>query len=413
MQLLDFYSKFLADANIKDVDGDGFLSAVYDERVVPITVDKKRLILPTTALLREGLGDSKIAFHPMCENSSLGESDIIKLTKDAIQLRLSQIIASLLDDLARVAASPELHKGMKAAAAEYLKIVPDLDEKTYGAIESILKAVSKNPSRRLVTIYLKRNTKPEDDFIRQAVVSFPIFDEIDQEHADKPEIFGVKMPRKTKDHHLIKALLEYILGDAETRSLYTYGSQNLDAPYFHALATSFYKLGDRLRHLVEKHRKHLTAPDDLLLALDWAPALDNFSLYRGVIPTQRGSDGQRTGKEKETEKRTPIKVEAETFERRTRQEEIDDAPFDGAQPRRDREERREQPAAAGTIGMDAFRAMIDEQTRPRAAWGRQEEKRGGSWATRRGNDDRRDDRDRDRNGRGRGSMGRPRSRDFL
>lgn len=330
MKIIPFYSSFLGDCHIVDEHGDGLLSAHFNDQSIPIMVSKKRLCLPTKEILKGGQWDQRIVFHPLGEKLTRGESEIIKATKDYISLRVTVVLSTLLKELGHIAASPALHKGMEPKAKEFLKSLAEMDEKTHKALDKVLAAASKDPSRRLVSFYLKHGGKADSDVIRSCIVSFPIMDEF--EHAEA-EIFGVKMPRK-KDKELIQKLLEYILGDAEEREMYSCGSRNMEAPFFHSLATSFYKLGHRLQTLVERHKKHLETPDKLSFSLEWAEQLDNFAMFRGLIPSLEGNEGELLEKDGQPAAKPNLQEQAKAIfgrEARAKEETLDDLMTEPAQ----------------------------------------------------------------------------------
>ena len=365
MNIIDFYRALLADVSVRDINSDGFLSAIHGDQVFDLEVDGKRLVLPTQEILRGGNWDKRVAFHPLSENINRGESPVLKALKDYIWLRINTTLGALLRSLMETACTPETHKklgGPKVAA--YLKNLGDVDDKTFAALEKVGKTITKNPNRRLVSIYLKHGSKGGEGFARQAVVSFPIFDDL---NAEGDTVFDVKM--RPKDKQAIKNLLEYILGDAETRELYSYGSKNLEAPYFHALLNSFYKLATRLNSIVKVHEKHLGCGDELKFDLGWAEQLDNFALYRGVIPVQSGNEGELLNKDGEP--KVGLQEQAQQIFNRKSEERPVDVPWTEERRVEDRrhEERRgpdrrqEEPHPGGSIGMDKFRQQFEKPAR--------------------------------------------------
>lgn len=360
MKLLEFYEKLLNDANVFNDNGDGYLSAHHGTQVIPLTIDKRRLVLPVDDLLREGRWDEYIAFHPMSEKANRGESPVLKAFKAYIVLRLTSPFKYLLKELMHFASSPKLHKGAKPApkAAEYLKLLSGVDAKAYDAVQSIIKAMDKDPNNRLVSIYLKRGGTGEDDYIRTAVVGFPIMDEFDR---DDDTVFGVKMSAKTKA--AVKVLIEYILGDEDARKMYTVGTKNLDAPYFHCLISAFYKLANRFNVLLERHKKQLPDAAEAMFGLEWAQQLDELAMYRGLIPTQNGNEGVPLTPDGKEDTSAPVPaVAARTFNRQSQNEA--DLPFDVDD--RDNGRRgapataaREEKPASGTVDYDTWKRNRD------------------------------------------------------
>jgi hypothetical protein len=154
MNILEFYETLLDSVDIKDIDGEGMLSAFYNGSFNPVTVGGKRLCLPTTDILRSGDWSERTAFHPLCEKITNAESPVLKFLKDAIGLRIDRTSIALLKSLMHTACSPELHKkigGPKAAA--YLKHCAGVTKNTYPIFVKILDACNK-PEYRVVNFYL-------------------------------------------------------------------------------------------------------------------------------------------------------------------------------------------------------------------------------------------------------------------
>ncbi|MGG4591762.1 hypothetical protein ACLPJK_26245 [Pseudomonas aeruginosa] len=399
LSLVEFYKSVLEAANVSS-DENGLLSLKFGGSELPFTLGDKRLVLPLDKVLREP-SEQRLVFHPLSESSNLGESDVLKRLKDAIHLRMMQIFQALVSDLGTVAASTADHKKLGAKAAKFLDGLGDFNETARKALESVLRAIGKDPEKRLFSIYLKRSSKDDDVFIRKAVVSFPIFDQFE---VDDKKIFDVKMPRNG-DKALIKKLFEYVMGDEQTRTGFSYGSMDREAPYLHALLTAFYRVASHTNALVKLHAKHLSDPNELLIDLtDWPQALSEFSRYRGVIPAQKGNKGAPLKTKKEKTKSDAPGLDG--FANRSYREEPvaesdghdlgDDIPFDNPQPRRDypaanakRVERAEEPAKRkGSISIRDFMNNVeDAKKEKRSYWDRDT---GRQWG----------DRDRDR-GRGR------------
>ena len=103
----DFYEPVLAGLSIKDVDGNGILTSVFNpDKLQIVMVGGKTLVLPLKEVLREGKKEDRIVFHPLSENVTRGESDTLKALRDYIQWRHQSVGILLITELARVAASP-------------------------------------------------------------------------------------------------------------------------------------------------------------------------------------------------------------------------------------------------------------------------------------------------------------------
>ena len=291
---VDFYEPLLSGLSIKDLDGTGVLTSVFNpEKHQIVMVGGKTLVLPLKEVLREGKKEDRIIFHPLSENVTRGESDTIKALRDYIQWRHQTVGVLLITELARVAATPTEHKNYPAKAKKYLQQITDFDEANYKTLVTILKNVKPDPDRRIISLTLRRGSKTKDDGImRSCLVHFPIFEDLAK---DELSVFGAKIPSKKAKVRLAK-LFEIVFGDEETREAFSYGSRNMDAPYLHSLLTVHTRLAEHFNALVATHSKILGEDLTLLLTtpLDWVPMLEEFNLMRNMVPPQQGNEGAIT-----------------------------------------------------------------------------------------------------------------------
>lgn len=291
MKILEFYTAALADMRIVDVDGEGLLTAVNGDQKHMVTMPgNRRLCLPTQEILRQGVWTNLFPFHPLSENVTLGASEMIEALREYAELRLNQDFLHLFSELANTAANTASQKKIGAKASQYLRKVKDVDEKFVALIDKIADQYGRDPTKkRLVNVFLLRGGVKDNPASRTAVVTFPLLDEIAEYKEGK--LFGLDV--RKKDIPMLKALHEYILFgmDEPDMDLYTFGTRSMEAPFLHALLTSFYKLAARFNQLAEIHGKHIEDADSVRYDLSWVPALDNFHAYRGVIPPLEGNIG--------------------------------------------------------------------------------------------------------------------------
>lgn len=271
-----------------EADANGLLSMNVDGQLLPCELDGKRMALPTQEVLKTADWDHVVGFHPLSENILRGESPILKKLRMLMNLRITYVASTLLSRLLEIGVDHDYHKKLSPTAAEFLSRIPNVDEKTYKALDKILDSLELVGERRLVSIYLKRGGVFKDEkFTRVAVTSFPITDQFE---ADGHEIFGVKM--RGKDKESIKALFEYILPQADNLEVYSAGSNSSTAPYFHALCLAFIKVAKRLNSVVRIFKKHLENADQLHIDVDWEEMIGDLSIYRDLIPSLRGNEGE-------------------------------------------------------------------------------------------------------------------------
>lgn len=304
MDIIQLYRSILESLGLQ-VDEAGMVSMLLDDEPYPCTVGDKRLVLPTQKLLRSGDWAGKIAFHPISENVLRGESPVLKKLRVLINHRLTEVISVLLTELMEIAANTAYHDKLTPTQSEFLSYVKDADAKTVKSLNNVLKSISTTGDKRLVSIYLKRGGKWKGEkYSRVAVASFPIMDEFE---TPDQSIFGVKLERK-RDKKTIESLFKFLIPDANDLEEYSYGTNSLTAPYFHALCHSYLKVARQLNKITRRFRRHLDNPEALMISTDWESAIDNVSEYRDLIPTLEGNDGVVVGEEEVPAIQTPAQV---------------------------------------------------------------------------------------------------------
>ena len=84
MDLHKFNAKLLGCIGIADETGKGHLSRVMaNGSSMPFTIGGKRVVLPTKENLRTP-EDNTIVFHPLSENITRSESEVLKAMRDTI-----------------------------------------------------------------------------------------------------------------------------------------------------------------------------------------------------------------------------------------------------------------------------------------------------------------------------------------
>jgi len=288
MELHDFNARLLNSLNIIDETGEGHLSRRLGDSYTPFTIGGKRVVLPTSQNLRE-VDKNTIVFHPLSENITRGESDVLKAMRDSIMYELTMRSVSVMLELARVAATPSEHKRLDPSSSKYLKDLQDMDEKTYLFLkDKVLMRVGPEPEKRLISISLRKGDK-RDGVLRRVQFKFPVLEVL---LSDEPSILGVKYPSQ-KARNTLRTLFQIVLGDEETRAGFDYGSKNHTAPYLHALLMGYSNLAEHLNRVIATHKKLLTPElaNDLTTDLSWFEGLEEMAEMRRVVPPQEGNQG--------------------------------------------------------------------------------------------------------------------------
>ena len=343
MDLHKFNAKLLGCIGIADETGKGHLSRVMaNGSSMPFTIGGKRVVLPTKENLRTP-EDNTIVFHPLSENITRSESEVLKAMRDTIMYQLTVRSVTLLTEMARVAATPSEHKRLDAASQRYMKKLGDFDERAYETVRKGLVRVGPEPEKRLISIALRKG-KQADGVLRRASYKFPVLESV---LGDDPDLLGVKYPSK-KARQAIRTLFEVVLGDEATRASFDYGSKNLTAPYFDALMNAFFNMANHLNQVIETHRKLLgkavdsdgnvldhDAADDLLFDLSWYEGMDNLVEMRKLVPPQEGNEGniivqapKEEAPERVAERIAPPRDRAPAPVRRETRAEPEDLPWD-------------------------------------------------------------------------------------
>lgn len=415
MDLHDFNPRVLSAIGIIDETGKGHLSRLLGpDRSVPFMIGDKRVVLPTAEHLRSD--DSGILiYHPLSENITRSESDMIKSMRDQIMFKLTVISVQLISELGRVAATDSEHSRLGKEAGKYLKQVSGMDARSYEFLKKIILRIGPEPEKRLISISLRKGNK--DGVLRAAKFKFPVLDQL---LTDEHELLGVKYPSKKARQNLI-ALFEIVLGDEDTRAGYDYGSKNMAAPYFHALMMGFNAFATHLNQVIKTHKKLLGhavdeegketgrwLSDDLLIDTSWVDGMDDLAEMRRIVPPQEGNEGAIIVAEPKDVAKTSEKLSqriapptrASSNEKPSRKAERADEmdlPFDvDDDTNQGKYAKREEPPARRTGGksLDDYLSGGRDSRDSRDSRDRGRDDRETSWSRDRGRDDRssRDDR---------------------
>lgn len=294
--LVSFYTEVLSSLHIEDV-GEGKLSLIFpgdegDESSQPCLSNDKRLTLPVNHLIRSGMWDGLLAFHPLSENLIRGESEVIKLLRRVSRFQLASVASQLMAELMDLAATPERHKELSPKTAPYLTTVPNANEKCVKALTKILE----RHFDQLINVYLKRSgTLYDVEHRRVAAVSFPIWDEL---ISGGSKVYDVDCG-SIKNKKTIASLFEYVFPHPDDLDAWSAASNDNVAPYFHSLMMCYAKNAKHLNSLVYKFRKHLQYPNSLRVNLDWIDDMDNLSKWKTAIVPLPGNEGAIMKGEKE------------------------------------------------------------------------------------------------------------------
>lgn len=301
--LVNFYTKVLSEVGVVD-GGEGKLSYLRGEVLAPVTVDLKRLCLPTRENLKELNLDTNIVFHPASEQITSGPSPVLNALRDYITLRLTTTAMAIATGIAELAADPKRQAKLGSGAKTVMQGMSKADAKTVTVLESVLSKVGESTSTRVYNLFLKnRGSSKDPKGLRTTTVSFPIMDDAYTE--DQDMFFGAKMARKTIDKAAIVALLEYVLDyeHGEVNYIKEYTTSDHQAPYLHTLLDSFYDIAVHQNKIIKVFSKHIPNLADLSYDLEWNEELEDFVNFVNkvglAVPLLPGNSGKvvRNGEE--------------------------------------------------------------------------------------------------------------------
>lgn len=285
-RLTEIYTSILRFAGL-DVDDQGYVSMLYDEKRDPAFIDGLRIVLPLDYHLRNFNPKEKIIFHPLTENILRGESEVITKLKHFINVRLNFTIGIVSQALLNLVASPEFHSKLNPEQAELLTTITDSDDKTVTNFISLMVAgIKTTPERLFTNIYLKRGgTFNGKRYSRAGIVTFPFYQNLKEDKIDKIRV---------KDKETYKQLMEFIFPGLDQMEEYNFGSDSGVAPYLEALMRTSAKLASRLNDILILYKDFIDEGEKVMFDSDWMEAFQDLnSLTPEIrkIPVQFGNDG--------------------------------------------------------------------------------------------------------------------------
>ena len=237
MKLLDFYKAILTLCKM-EADDNGFVSIKFGTASAPVTVDGKRMVLPTPE--RQKAGGEVEFFHPLGEHAYRPETKVLTTFRKAVLARLNLAIGTLCETLLTIAASEADHKKFNPTQLELLKAIPDANEKALANFKALKKAMGLgNPDKCFVNIYLRSKGKVKDkQYRRVAITTFPLYEELSKN--DK-KVYDVTLA--PKERRTIMALLSFIFEKIAQPEAYNSGSDSSIAPYLEAFLQTVAELG--------------------------------------------------------------------------------------------------------------------------------------------------------------------------
>lgn len=296
-----YYEAILHSGNVTVEDG--MLFSPTDTDFAPV-VDStgKTIVLPIPSVLADTNWDENTGFHPLCEDISRGQSEIIKTLTSILVAETNIRFGTLIMMLLSINAAGDKGGVRPPAQQELFKVLAGADKKFYtyvmgtDKIAGILTAVDANdPNKQFVRLRLRRRTEVDGvEYRRYCTASFPMIPT-----SDKDKVFGIA--GRDKDVAMWGKFVDYLLGTDKAEETYSYGTQRTIAPNLGVLLGSYSRISERINYLVDTFVEAEPALADLRVSLAFnAPEyLESLRDMAESIPPLQGNTGvvSRLGEE--------------------------------------------------------------------------------------------------------------------
>lgn len=299
MKAIDFYKTLVASLDYC-VNEDGSMSMADYFGSQPIIIEnegiKKRLHLPTKEVLAAYDRETQLLFHPLSEYITIGESDVFKSLKAAVRLVLITRIANLVESLAILGTSTDLHGRMTPSQLMFLEHIAGIDDNSVNKLKDVLvKTLDTDPTKTLLSIFMTRDTVVgETKYPRVCNVSFPfmkVLTEAAETTESKRRVFDTDVRKKTPDDIKIwKGIFNYIFPDCSVAGTYSKGSDHY-APYFGSLLEVYYEIQSRINIVISEFSSFLTMNEYIkLVDLKWYGIFNSGTVVND-LPNLGGNKG--------------------------------------------------------------------------------------------------------------------------
>lgn len=290
-KMIPFYRQVLATAGCVVTDDDCVSYKAGDEKLKPLLVKGKRLVLPTQMQLSRADWENCIAFHPLSEDTRPGESPVLERLRMMLVSQLNTTITLLATQLLSLAASKDQHALLDAEQEEILPLLKNATQKTFDLfVKKIVPQAFQAPNHQFVSMYLRRSAKlGNESFFRAGIAYFPFYEDLKK---GEEKVFGVKIDSK-RERETLLALFDYILPHQDEKNYYSRGSDSDIGPSLDAILKTFKKIADPLNDVVARFAKFVG--DDLMIPMDWADSLENLNQFLPDIrdvPMLSGNAGE-------------------------------------------------------------------------------------------------------------------------
>lgn len=263
-----------------DVTEEGVVFSPLSNNDEPMKIGENAVAIPTPERIDSDDWKGLHAFHPLCEDSVMGQSEtihwLVGRATAAITLRIVTLVSNLLEvayktELQAQAGNPDIET-ILAPIAKMAK------ESTYKSWKKIVGKVSTKP---LINYYISRGVELDGvNYQRVGTLEIPILEDVEANAV----LTGIPVNSKN-DKLSIRLLLEKILEGVPME----YGT-NHTTPYFYAVLMMYHAVNKRLNK-VSKIFKKVTADEPV--SLKWWDEVkdDGLKPLMKRIPRLPGNEG--------------------------------------------------------------------------------------------------------------------------
>ena len=295
--LIAFYRNVLSTVRYF-ADESGVISKVMPASTdrFPVAVSGKSLVLPTKVQLDHPDWSNRIAFHPMREDFTSGQSPVFEDYRNAMNFTLQVHTCFLFLSIADMALKDkDYQKNLPREVADYLRAVKDGDAKFKKVLADILEA---DPSKHrnemsFIRINVQKSRKVDGQVRkRSATVVFPILEKIlSHSKTNKADsIAGVGL--RGVDRAMIVALYKLLFPLAETPGAYDTYSDSLQAPSMDALLRCSMKLIERNNEVTAPMIGVAPGMEEIVIPYNWREVAMNIDANANMfnsIPMLEGN----------------------------------------------------------------------------------------------------------------------------
>lgn len=314
---------------------DGCLNLLFDYQsndTVNYLIDNKPLVLPTQQVLKKPNWDDYVAFHPLSESATRGESEVQQSLRRAARYKIRTILAVLLvtlpDTLLEDEKKSKSH--LTTAIVEKTHQLKGVTKNTIKLIRQVLEKSDcneRNQDQTVVRILSQiGGTLEGTKYSRICRIYFPLYETlVDAVKHGHAEVWGVKGSKK--DIKLFKEIFEAILGeaDARERDLYSAGTNSNTCPYFQSLFDALVKVYSETNYIVDILSDYIQEPirSNIFVDMKFIDGMPTFRDVRKEVPGLAYNIGTLAEGEEEEEskakvdysrKREPVRAKEESVE---------------------------------------------------------------------------------------------------